>query len=70
MTSIVAQRVLDIEEAGLGNVKGCNDVPVRARISNVSPIFDYDQRKTILTYTRSSIGYDMTRQKIQEVIKW
>ena len=68
--SKVAQRVLDIEEAGLQNVRSCEDVPGWARISNVLPVFDPIERRATLTYSRPGIEHDLTRQIIEEVIEW
>jgi hypothetical protein len=70
LTSKVAQRVLEIEEAGLGEVKSCEDVPDWARISNVSPLFDPVGRKATLTYSRPESSENYTRQTIEEVIEW
>lgn len=68
--SKVAQRVLDIEEAGLQNVRSCVDVLSWVRISNVSPIFDPIERRATLTYSRLRNKHDMTRRTIVEVIEW
>ncbi|KAE8447220.1 hypothetical protein EG329_011051 [Mollisiaceae sp. DMI_Dod_QoI] len=48
----VAEKVVQIEESGLGEVKRCEDVPDWARISSVSPIFDSVERKATVRYTR------------------
>jgi hypothetical protein len=69
-TSKVAQRVLDIEEAGLPNVKSCEDVPDWARISNVSPVCNPIERRATLTYTRPRSEHDPTWQTVEEVIEW
>ncbi|KAL3420045.1 C6 zinc finger domain-containing protein [Phlyctema vagabunda] len=69
-TSIVAQRVLDIEEAGLQNVRNCEDVPGWARISNVSPIFNPIERRATLTYSWPRIEHGLTGQTMKEVIEW
>lgn len=45
LTAKVAERVMQIEEEGLGDVKCCADVPDWARISDVSPTFDPMGRK-------------------------
>jgi hypothetical protein len=63
LTSKMAQRVVDIEEAGLQGVKSCEDIPEWARLSNVSPVFDSAERRAMLTYSR--LG-----SKIMEVIEW
>lgn len=68
--SRVAQRVLDIEEAGLQNVRSCEDIPGWARLSNVSPVFEPIKQRAALTYSRSRNEHDLTTQTIKEVIKW
>jgi hypothetical protein len=70
LTSKVAQRVVDIEEAGLENVRSCDDVPGWVRISNVSPVFRPIERKVTLTYIRVRSKHDLTSQTIEEVIAW
>lgn len=66
----MAERVIDIEEAELQNVRSCEDVLVWARISNASPVFDPIERRAILTYSRPGSKLEMTRQMIEEVIEW
>ncbi|TVY42072.1 hypothetical protein LSUB1_G001848 [Lachnellula subtilissima] len=69
-TSKVAQRVLDIEEAGLQNVRSYEDVPGWARISNVSPIFYPNEQRVTLTYSWLGMGHDLTSQTIEKVVEW
>ncbi|QKX61008.1 uncharacterized protein TRUGW13939_08154 [Talaromyces rugulosus] len=66
-TSKVAQRVLNIEEAGLQNIKRCEDVPGWARISNISAAFDPINQRVTLTYSRLRREHDLTRQTTEEV---
>ncbi|KAE9374871.1 hypothetical protein N431DRAFT_336663 [Stipitochalara longipes BDJ] len=68
--SKIAQRVLDIEEAGLQNVRSCEDVPGWARISNVSTVFDPIEQRATLTYSGPGSEHDLTRQTVEEVIEW
>lgn len=70
LSSKVAQRVLEIEEAGLADVKTCEDVPDWARISDVTPVFDPVARKATLTYSRPQSRHEITRKTIEEVIEW
>jgi hypothetical protein len=70
LTSKVAQRVLEIEEAGLSDVRTCEDIPDWARISGVTPVFDPVGRKATLTYSRPGKGLDLTKETIEEVIEW
>jgi len=68
--SKVAQRVLDIEEAGLQNVRSCEDVPGWVRVSNVAPNFDPIERRATLTYSRPGLDYGLNSQMIEEVVEW
>ncbi|RDW65135.1 hypothetical protein BP6252_10786 [Coleophoma cylindrospora] len=70
LTSKVAQRVLDIEEFGLQDVRSCDDVPDWARISNVFTVVEPFRRRATLTYSRLETKYDLTRQTKIEVIEW
>ncbi|KAE9371928.1 hypothetical protein N431DRAFT_492197 [Stipitochalara longipes BDJ] len=70
LTSKVAQRVLDIEEAGITDVKTCEDIPDWARISNVDTAFDPVARKATLTYSRPQSSSKIIRKTISEVIEW
>ena len=70
LTSKVAQRVLDIEEAGLSDVKSCGDIPDWARISNINAAFHPVARKATLTYSRPQSKEGVTRGTVEEVIEW
>jgi hypothetical protein len=70
LTSKVAQRVLDIEESGLRNVRSCDDVPEWARVSNVFPALDPRRSRASLVYSRLGSEHDLTRQTKIEVITW
>jgi hypothetical protein len=70
LTGRVAQRVIEIEEEGLGEVRSCNDVPDWARISNVKPTFDRDGRKATLNYSRLKSRDVVGRKTVEEVIEW
>lgn len=65
LTAKVAQRIVDIEEAGLPNVRSCEDVPAWNRISEASPTFDSIERRVALIYSRF-----MSEQVTEEVIQW
>ncbi|KFY02918.1 hypothetical protein V490_00366 [Pseudogymnoascus sp. VKM F-3557] len=64
-----AQRVMDIEEAGLQDLRSCDDVQEWARISNVSLVFHLTERRATLAYSGPRDEYDQTRQ-MAEVIEW
>lgn len=66
----VAERVVEIEEAGLGNVTSCADVPDWARISDVHPIFDLEKKKAVLFYQRHQSLGGGGRTPVQELIEW
>lgn len=66
----VAQRVVDIEEEDLLDVRSCENVPFWARIPKVSARFDPIERRAILTYTRTGIEHDLGGYTIEEVIDW
>lgn len=51
-TARVAERVVEIEEEGLGDVKSSEDVPAGARILNVQPNFEKEGGRAKLKYTR------------------
>jgi hypothetical protein len=70
LTATVAERVIQIEEEGLGDVKCCADIPDWARISDVSPVFDAVGRKAFLSYMRKGSGHSLVRQPVEEVIEW
>jgi hypothetical protein len=70
LTAKVARRVVEIEEAGLTNVRCSEDVPDWARISSVNPLFDPVGRKATLTYSRPESEHNLTRQTVEEVIEW
>ena len=66
----VAERVLLIEENGLGAVNCCADVPDWARTSEVHPIFDLEQKKALVYYQRCGSTYNTSRTTLQEMIEW
>lgn len=71
LTATVAERVVQIEEAGLGEVRCCADIPDWARISNVDPKFDPVGRKATLKYLRlSNVDDEVKQVVVEEVIEW
>lgn len=67
MAAHVAERIMTIEEAGLGEVRSCKDIPGCARISHVVASFDPIERKASFSYTRqrdqSVDHYDVVREE-------
>jgi hypothetical protein len=70
VTAKVAERVVEIEEAGLGEVKSCSDVPDWARLSFVCPRFDHARRRAVVTYMRRGSRSKLSRRTRQEVVEW
>lgn len=66
----VAERVVAIEETGLGAVRTCADVPDWARTSDVLPIFDLEHRRAVLSYQRAESAYPHVRAPVQEMMQW
>jgi hypothetical protein len=60
---------MDIEEAGLQDLRSCDDVQEWARISDVSLVFHLTERRATLAYSGPRDEYDQTRQ-MAEVIEW
>lgn len=52
MTASAAERVIEMEEAGLGNITCCEDIPRWNRVTDVIVQFDGEGRLIALTYGR------------------
>lgn len=52
ITARVAEKIMNVEEAGLGEVKSCKDVPEENRISDIDLQFDLQGRKGYLKFSR------------------
>jgi hypothetical protein len=61
----VCERFVEMEEAGLGEVRSCKDVPAYVRLSRVSPKFDITGRRAEVSYVR-----DRAQDFETEVIEW
>lgn len=71
LTAKVAERLVEIEEEGLGEVKSCHDVPDWARLSYVAPVFDPAGRKVVVKFMRiGSAPNDAVRPMVEEVFEW
>lgn len=66
----VAEQVVAIEESGLGEVRSAAQVPDWARVSDMNPIFDQEQKKALLCYQRYNGANSAVRTNMQEVIEW
>ena len=69
-TARVAERLIGIEESGLGNVTRCEDVPDWARISDVEVKFDLQERQGTVKYSRQRSPLEKVRDTVMDSIKW
>lgn len=70
LTAHVAERLIGIEEAGLGNVTCCEDVPDWARISDVEVKFDLQGRLGTVKYSRQRSPLEKIRDAVMESVSW
>lgn len=76
ITARVAEKIMNVEEAGLGEVKSCKDVPEENRISDVDLQFDMQGRKGYLKFSRRRrTGQDVSLAEpvlevFEETIEW
>lgn len=66
----VAERLMNLEEAGLGEVKTCKDVPESARVSAVNVDFDLEGRQAFVEFCRQGNDPDTDTEKIRETLRW
>ncbi|KAI9808183.1 MAG: hypothetical protein M1825_004640 [Sarcosagium campestre] len=64
----VAERIVSLEEGGLGQVCSCRDVPEWARLSDVDVKFNAEGRRTFMTYSRRRSPNDYVRDRFEEWI--
>ncbi len=70
LTARVAERLIGIEEAGLGKVTRCEDIPDWARISDVEVSFNRQGRLGIVRYSRQRSPLEKIRETVVESVKW
>ena len=76
ITARVAEKIMKIEEAGLGEVKSCADVPEENRITEIDLQFDLQGRKGYLKYSRRKLDGQHIYvagpvvEVFQETIEW
>ena len=70
LTARVAERLMGIEEDGLGTVTCAADVPEWARISNVDVKFDSQGRLGTVSYSSKRSQLDNVRQTVTMTGKW
>ena len=70
LTARVAERLIGIEESGLGNVTCCEDVPNWARLSDVNVKFDLHERHGIVTFSRQRSRLEKVRDTVMDSFRW
>ena len=70
LTARAAERLIHIEEDGLGNITGPQDVPDWARISDVDVKFDLQGRLGTISYSRKRAPLAKVRTPVVEEIRW
>lgn len=70
LTARVAERVIGIEESGLGIITRCEDVPDWARISDVEVTFKAQECQGTIKYSRQRSPLEKVRDSVVDVIRW
>ncbi|KAL9577951.1 MAG: hypothetical protein Q9212_006037 [Teloschistes hypoglaucus] len=70
LTARVAERIMNLEEEGLGEVKYAADVPDRMRISDVDVSFDLQARRGYVTLLRLRSLDSHVREPVIDVLEW
>ena len=70
MAAQVAERIMNIEESGLGEIRSCKDVPDWARISDVEASFDPMETRASFSYSRQRSKLEFIRESVSETIVW
>ena len=70
LTARVAERLIGIEESGLGNVTCCEDVPDWARVSDVEVQFDSHERHGTVTFSRQRSPLEKVRDRVMDSFRW
>lgn len=66
----VAERVVQIEEEGLEDVRSCRDVPSQARLTQVVPKFDMQKKRATICYSRGNRANRESAEKFEDFIEW
>ncbi|KAL8934041.1 MAG: hypothetical protein Q9211_005439 [Gyalolechia sp. 1 TL-2023] len=70
LTARVAERLMNIEEDGLGEVKCAADVPDWKRISDVEVLPDLQRKRSFIKYSRLRSYYSTVREPVTDVLEW
>ena len=63
----VAERVVEIEESGIGSMVTCSDIPDCARVAAVLPVFDLENRVVIARFSRMD-RFQTHQASVQETL--
>ena len=69
LTARVAERLIEIEEKGLGKITSCDDVPDWARISDVDIKFDLEGRLRGIKYSRQRSPLEKVRDTVEDTLQ-
>ena len=70
LTARGAERLIAIEESGLGNVTCCEDVPDWARVSDVRVNFHLHERHGTVTFSRRRSPLEKVRETVMDTFRW
>ncbi|KAH9210278.1 hypothetical protein DL95DRAFT_371117 [Leptodontidium sp. 2 PMI_412] len=68
--AVVLERYVELEEAGLGEVRDADDVPDSQRLSGIDARFDLEGRRAVVYYQRIWGPDNITKLDIEECIEW
>ena len=66
----VAEKLISLEESGLGPVRCCEDVPDEARLNAVDVSFDHSGRQGTMIYSRVATPHQPRRRDYIEMLEW
>ena len=66
----VAEKLISLEEDGVGPVRSCKDVPDAARLNNIEVSFDLSGRLGTMKYSRIASPHHSKRGDFIETVEW
>ncbi|KAL9016676.1 MAG: hypothetical protein Q9185_006003 [Variospora sp. 1 TL-2023] len=70
LTARCAERIMQIEEDGLGVVTCAKDIPDWARISSVDVMFDPPHRRGCIKFSRQRSFHSTVREPVTDFLEW
>ncbi|KAL8787392.1 MAG: hypothetical protein Q9213_002275 [Squamulea squamosa] len=70
LTARVCERIMNLEEEGLGEVTCAADVPDWRRISDIEVTFDLQARRGEITMSRLRSCYSNVREPVTDIVEW